>query len=243
MVRAVPPGTPAGESAPWVVPFVIWRDERVVLPRRWDAEVHHPEVPWNVVLTVAVESGRVVCERVAVSRRPGGPRVTSAALRRLPVDTLAVASAWEVLQIQDPAEDDLAVLAARMNASPPGWDAEVIARQPEAVRAQLQVREPGDYSDPPIPAAALKRMRDLAQPVRRPRTSDKDALLREVVDIYRAALAPPNPGRAPRKEVERELERRGHRYSRPYVGKLLVEARKKGMLGPAHVGRAGEQPS
>jgi hypothetical protein len=43
--------------------------------------------------------------------------------------------------------------------------------------------------------------------------------------------------------VERELERRGHRYSRPYVGKLLVEARKKGMLGPAHVGRAGEQPS
>jgi hypothetical protein len=26
-----------------------------------------------------------------------------------------------------------------------------------------------------------------------------------------------------------------------YVGKLLVEARKKGLLGPAHVGRAGER--
>jgi hypothetical protein len=222
---------------------VIWRDERVALPRRWDAEVSHPEVPWNVLLMVAVEGGRLACEHVAISRRPGGPPVTSMALRRLPVSALLVASAWAVLSVQDPAEDDPETLLAMTQTRPPGWEAEVVARQPEAVRAELQVREPGDYSDPSIPAAALKVIREIAQPVRRPRTSDKDALLREVVDIYRAALAPPNPGRAPRKEVERELERRGHRYSRPYVGKLLVEARKKGMLGPAHVGRAGEQPS
>lgn len=234
MVRAVPPGTPAGESAPWVEPFVIWRDERVVLPRRWDAEVHHPEVPWNVVLTVAVESGRVVCERVAVSRRPGGPRVTSAALRRLPVDTLAVASAWKVLQLQDPAEDDPAERDARMSARPPGWEAEDVARQPEAVRARLLVREPGNYSDPPIPAAALKVMRDLAQPERRTRFNDKDALLREVVRIYRQAFASHDP--KPRKAVAIELN-----YEPTYVAKLLVEARKKGMLGPAHVGRAGER--
>ena len=228
VVRAGPPGAPAGRSAPWVEPWVIWRDERVALPRRWDAEVRHPEVPWNVTLTVAVESGRLACEHVAVSRRPGGPPVTSAALRRLPVLALLVDAA--------PAEDDPETLSARMRARPPGWEAEDIARQPEAVRARLQLRDPGDYSDPPIPAAALKVMHRLAQPEKRRRVSGRDALLREVVDIYLQALKGTNPDRAPRKAVADKL------YLSPtYVGKLLVEARKKGLLGPAHVGRAGER--
>lgn len=266
MVRAVPPGTPAGRSAPWVEPWVIWRDERVALPRRWDAEVRHPEVPWNVVLTVVVESGRLACEHIAVSRRPGGPPVTSTALRNLPVHTLLVASAQGLVQVQDPAEDDDAVLSARMRARPPGWAAEDVAQHaeaiarlpestrlpvlghaediahlPEAVRARLQMVDPGVYSDPPIPAAALKATRDLEQPERRPRANDKDALLSEVVGIYREALTGTWPDRAPREAVKLELERRGLIYSRTYVAKLLVEARKKGMLGPAHVGRAGER--
>ncbi|MFZ0058696.1 MAG: hypothetical protein WAL35_01450 [Acidimicrobiales bacterium] len=154
---------------------------------------------------------------------------------------LLVASAQSLMQVQDPAEDDPAVLFARMRARPPGWEAEDVARQPEAVRARLQVREPGDYSDPPISVAALKVMRDLAQPERRPRANDKDSLLREVVDIYREALTGTWPDRAPREAVKLELARRGLIYSRTYVAKLLVEARKKGMLGPAHVGRAGER--
>ena len=215
---------------------MIWRDERVALPRRWDAEVRHPEVPWNVVLTAAVESGHLACEHVAVSRKPGGPPVTSAALRHLPVLALLVDAARAVSQVQDPAEDDPETLSASMRARLPGWDAEDIARQPEAVRPRLQLREPGDYSDPPIPAAALKVMSQLAQPETRPRASNKDALLREVVDIYRQALKGNNPDRAPRKAVADKLF-----LSPTYVGKLLVEARKKGLLGPAHVGRAGER--
>jgi len=238
VVRAGPPGAPAGRSAPWVEPWVIWRDERVALPRRWDAEVRHPKVPWNVVLTVAVESGRLTCENVAVSRRPGGPPVTSAALRRLPVLALLVDAARAVSQVQDPADDDPETMFASMRARPHGWDAEDIARQPEAVRTRLQLREPGDYSDPPIPAAALKVMSQLAQPERRPRASNKDALLREVVDIYRQALKGNNPDRAPRKAVADKLF-----LSPTYVGKLLVEARRKGLLGPAYVGRAGERPA
>jgi len=114
VVWAGPPGASPGHPAPWVEPWVVWRDERVALPRRWDAEIRHPEVPWNVILTVAVEGGRLACEHVAVSQRPGGPRVTSAALRRLPVDTLAVVAARAVTQAQDPAEDDPDVLFARM---------------------------------------------------------------------------------------------------------------------------------
>ena len=135
VVWAGPPGASPGHPAPWVEPWVVWRDERVALPRRWDAEIRHPEVPWNVILTVAVEGGRLACEHVAVSQRPGGPRVTSAALRRLPVDTLAVVAARAVTQAQDPAEDDPDVLFARMRERPPGWEPEDVAQLPEAVMA------------------------------------------------------------------------------------------------------------
>jgi hypothetical protein len=151
---------------------------------------------------------------------------------------LLVDAARAVSQVQDPADDDPETMFASMRARPPGWDAEDIARQPEAVRTRLQLREPGDFSDPPIPAAALKVMSQLAQPERRPRASNKDALLREVVDIYRQALKGNNPDRAPRKAVADKLF-----LSPTYVGKLLVEARRKGLLGPAHVGRAGERPA
>jgi hypothetical protein len=60
-------------------------------------------------------------------------------------------------------------------------------------------------------------------------------LLTEVVNAYRVALDDPNVGR-PRAHVAQLLG-----YSNSHIGKLLSEARKLGLLGPAPgPGRAGE---
>jgi hypothetical protein len=75
----------------------------------------------------------------------------------------------------------------------------------------------------------LLSARDGLEPATRTRFSLKSspAIGRRLMD--------PNPNPAPRQAVARDLG-----YQSSYVGKLLVEARKNGDLGPARVGRAGE---
>jgi hypothetical protein len=80
---------------------------------------------------------------------------------------------------------------------PQGWEAEDVTRQSEAFRGRLQVRDHGgDYSDP-VPTGAIDAMRRLAQRERRPRTSNKNALLAEVVASYRKALDGPQSQSSP----------------------------------------------
>jgi hypothetical protein len=244
------------------------------------------------------------------------------------VASLLIRSAWAVSQAQDAAEDDEEVMLARMRERPPGWlvediveRAETIARLPEAarlqvlghaediahlpaaVRARLEMVDPGDYVDP-VPPGAVKVMRELAKPDTRKRASNHDALvsivadsyrklygdhadpapavaiaareikktlrygesylikllyegqrkgllgiakrsrasdhaelLRQVVDLYRGLVAPPDPDRRPAAAIAAELG-----YLPSYVKKLLNEARREGILGPAMLGRAGERP-
>jgi hypothetical protein len=65
------------------------------------------------------------------------------------------------------------------------------------------------------------------------RPLDHHVVLRNVVREYRSALEARDP--APRRAVAATLN-----YTPAYVGKLLVEARKRRMLGAAAPGRAGE---
>ena len=56
------------------------------LPERFSATIEpaDPDGPLCHI-TVAVEDGRPVVERVALERRPGGPAITSTMLRHVPV--------------------------------------------------------------------------------------------------------------------------------------------------------------
>jgi hypothetical protein len=70
---------------------------------------------------------------------------------------------------------------------------------------------------------------------RRRSSSDREKLKREVVALYKE-LIPDNP--EPRAAISQA------KFISPgYVGRLLSEARRDGLLGPAPVGRAGEVPS
>jgi hypothetical protein len=183
--------------------WVLWHDEGIAFPERWDVECIVDDL--DVKISVTVEHGRFECEEAVVTRRQGGPSVTSASFRRLPIGKLMVDSVLMLEAVEggggvslhpfdDPADPD-----ARR----------VLAERQGRVLDHLS-RRPG-----------------------RPRTNDREGLLRQVVNAYRAAVAEEH--RAPRKVTAARLG-----YSSGYVGRLLVEARKKGLLGPADSGRAGE---
>ncbi|MEU8252208.1 hypothetical protein [Nonomuraea sp. NPDC048916] len=69
------------------------------------------------------------------------------------------------------------------------------------------------------------------------RRQPKSDVLPRVVEAYRLALADPDPvvRKAPTQAVADRLH-----YQRGHVSRLLSEARRLGMLGPARRGRAGE---
>lgn len=60
-------------------------------------------------------------------------------------------------------------------------------------------------------------------------------LMRQVVEEYRAAVTARHP--APTQAVAAKLG-----YSRAHIGRLLVQARREGLLAPALPGRPGEAP-
>jgi hypothetical protein len=72
---------------------------------------------------------------------------------------------------------------------------------------------------------------NLARPERGKRISDE--FLRQVADVYRYALG---RGLAPTAAVGEAFN-----YSRSTAGRWIVEARRRGLLGPAIRGRAGEK--
>lgn len=70
----------------------------------------------------------------------------------------------------------------------------------------------------------------------RRRGEDANELLERVVARYRELIAQGHP--TPRKQISEE-----ENYHSAHIGRLLVKARKQGLLGPARVGKAGEEES
>ncbi len=108
-----------------------------------------------------------------------------------------------------------------------------------AVAAQAAVRAehgPGIVTYEPVaPEEAVSLLAELAP--RRGRRSDPDArnqLIESVVRSYRDLLAA--GVKQPKPAIARELS-----ISPSYVGSLLAEARRRGLLGAASPGRAGER--
>src|SRR5437868_3650653 len=58
------------------------------LPATFEVSVDLAELPCLVVLDVDAASGAPVCRAVRCYRRPGGPPMSTALLRRVPVDRL-----------------------------------------------------------------------------------------------------------------------------------------------------------
>jgi hypothetical protein len=236
-VWAGPPGS-AGRVVRWPDDWEKWHDEqgivRLAMPRRWDTQFQHVDIPLSVTLSVAIEGGRLACDRVVVSRQTGGQPVTTTSLR-LPLGAMITRAAWGVSQATVEGLDTWEQVSAWRRARPRGFLPEDVARLPESYRAGAEVMEPGNWSDP-VPVTALREMRRLTQSrTKRPRASNHEELLRKVAGRYRELTSSTNPDRAPSERIANDLG-----YNQGYIKKLVHEARKKGMLGPAFAGRSGE---
>jgi hypothetical protein len=113
----------------------------------------------------------------------------------------------------------------------------VAALMKQAAKSVAQVHEaPHDNWEDEGTAAENRANIRIARLVAGGRTrGDRGAILKKVASTYRKAVKLDHP--APREFVATELN-----YSVSYVGKLLVEARRQGLLRKALPGRPGEQP-
>lgn len=82
--RHPPDVTASGGQVDWGEGLRVWE--------RLNVSVDRPEWPFLVRVDAALEGGRMVAERVEVSRRPGGPPVDGGALREVPVASLVAAA-------------------------------------------------------------------------------------------------------------------------------------------------------
>lgn len=73
-----------------------------------------------------------------------------------------------------------------------------------------------------------------AEPRRRVQGAQAAEQLAEVVRLYRKAVEMGDP--APRRTIAGRLN-----YSNEHIGRLLVKARRQGLLGPAKIGKPGER--
>lgn len=100
---------------------------------------------------------------------------------------------------------------------------------PEVRRAQSRSFGDADRAIKLVAAGLTKR-----PPGKRLRGEDAERLRREVAQMYRQLVAAGD--RAPREKIAKAL-----RYTPQHVGRLLMQARQRGLLDPALPGRAGEQ--
>jgi hypothetical protein len=75
--------------------YIPWRDEEdTFVPRRFTVYASHPDVGAELVLRVAVEHGRLVCNELHAVRKPdGSPITTDRTLRAIPIRELLVTGA------------------------------------------------------------------------------------------------------------------------------------------------------
>lgn len=69
----------------------------VMLPKRFTATFEDEPLPYRVVLTIALDGRRLVCERAVCERGEDSEPITSEGLRKLPVAALITSAAQQVL--------------------------------------------------------------------------------------------------------------------------------------------------
>jgi hypothetical protein len=175
------------------------------VPRTFTATGRHQD--FTIELEVEVDDrGRPHCRRLAVSATGDGSDVTGDTLRRLPVAKLVGEATTEAALSQKTprVKDPRGVTLDSCTAGP------------------LTSNERSDFYG------------RFAQGARRPHRGSPvtDENLRQVADLYRAALERGDP---PTKTIGLELH-----IGRSTAARWVAEARKRGLLGPALRGRAGE---
>lgn len=112
-------------------------------------------------------------------------------------------------------------------------------RPPDGQPIYYAVAEPDVVTGPLAELLRADALGLEARGRRRTRGAAREDLLRRVAREYRRAVAN-RLDPSPRHTVRGALQREGHYYSPAHVGRLIGDARRAGLLGPAKRGRAGE---
>jgi hypothetical protein len=171
----------------------------VTLANRLTAEIEDPVLPYAITVVVTVRDGFLTAESITIAERPGGP----------PLSSVAIRSTGLSLYVQRVREE--------------------IPRQVPHVLLEEKGRTEGtvSFGFPPVEADwdAFAQMR------RATRLSPEVA-----AEAYLEALASPDPEKN-RKPTQAAADKLG--ISRGHAGRLITEARKKGIpgLGPGRPSR------
>jgi len=84
----------------WNEGWSRWRDAGVALPTRWRSLFENPDISFDVEMTIAIEGGRIVCEKFTASRKAGGPPVRNVELREVPIAALLELAAKRVTTVE-----------------------------------------------------------------------------------------------------------------------------------------------
>jgi hypothetical protein len=194
-----------------------------LLPERFYAIVvpDDPDLPL-CNLGLVVERGRPVCVDLRCERREGSPPITGEVLRQLPVATYTREATRHVAKrlVPDPEGN--------------GWRT-VSALGPEATPVEWRdddVPVYGRDSEPVPPEQRFDTQYDRWAAAPRRRGPIRDDELRDVASVYRAAHADHRP---PTQAVSARFG-----VSRSTAGRWIAEARRRGLLGDARPGMAGE---
>lgn len=170
-------------------PPVPWRRAGYALPRRWQAQIEAPGLPYLVELDFSAGDDGPSCRAIRLMAREDGPEINPREIRSVPVGRCI----------------QFAISAAALREE----------RTPQGIRYSYGGEPYGTYSSAGVEAFRLARPTDV-------RT--KDARLREVAAIYKAAEDTGKPTRAVADELPTS-------YST--AARLVMEARRRGFLPPS----------
>ena len=68
----------------------------LMLTNRFTAALTDPAVPYDLTMTVGAHNEMLACESFTITKRPGGPAVTSTDIRRVTIDTYLARIRWEL---------------------------------------------------------------------------------------------------------------------------------------------------
>jgi hypothetical protein len=208
--------------------FVLFGN-RYVVPQRFVALIPHEDT--EVLLHVAMEQGKPLCQRLEVLPSEPGGSIASAAVHSVALNRMlrdAVAAAGR--KFETPAWEKPETLAAE------GYSGDLVPHRPWNLQEARQKRRNPPPQQVALTAAERAEFYEqFAIGARQPRQGSPltDDNLRQVAELYRVAVehgAPPTQTVADQMHVARSTAAR-------WVG----AARKRGFLGPAVRGRGGEQ--
>lgn len=193
------------------------------------------DTPGPVRISVAIERGRPDC--VAVERTPGGPALTGAFLRSLPLERILRETSWMVAyeeRLFTRADwDDYQRWAAKVTAKPAYGKPPVLPPTPIPLEDHPDDPTSGEYVRHWMPIAGRHGGLDQLRAVKRhrPRRGARlsDDLLENVARVYRAHSNNPTAAVAETLHIARST-----------AGRYVARARARGFLGPAIGPKAGE---